>query len=138
MRDTGGARCGTPGLAVALLLSAVTLLATNTAQAHAALVKSAPGSRETLSRSPAAIVLKFNERVEPRFSTVTVEQADGSAVRLGPVRLSADDPTQIELAIPGPLAAGTYTVRYRVLSQDGHMVDYGYQFRISTPAAGDD
>lgn len=124
------------GLA-ALLLGAAAL-ASGAVQAHAALVKSAPGSRETLQRSPAVLTLKFNERVEPRFSTVSLQDADGRPRALGTLRLSDQDPTQIELAIPDELAPGTYTVRYRVLSQDGHVVEYGYQFRVTAPAGAND
>ncbi|MFA5938103.1 MAG: copper resistance protein CopC [Sinimarinibacterium sp.] len=122
---------------LAALVTACAMLAPATAQAHAALLKSMPGSRETLSRSPAAIVLRFNEAVEPRFSNVTLEAPDGRPVTLGTLRLSGDDPAQIEIAIPGSLSPGTYTVRYRVLSQDGHVVEYGYQFRVA-PATGVD
>lgn len=122
---------------LAVLLVAGALLVPAAAQAHAALLKSVPGSRDTLARAPTAIVLRFNEPVEPRFSTVTLEDVEGKTLTLGPLHLAADDPAQVELAIPEPLPAGTYTVRYRVLSQDGHVVEYGYQFRVAPPA-GDD
>lgn len=64
--------------------------------------------------------------------------SSGAAHAHAALRLSPDDPTQIELAIPEVLDAGTYTVRYRVLSQDGHVVEYGYQFRVMAPAGGND
>lgn len=116
----------------------VSLLLPGAALAHAAMVKSTPGSRDTLSHSPSLITLKFNEGVEPRFSSVTLETAKGAKVPLGALRLSVNDPTQIELAVPQPLGSGTYTVRYRVLSKDGHVVEYGYQFRVLAPAGNDD
>ena len=119
-------------------LLCVAALASGSAHAHAAMVKSAPGSRETLQHSPTVLVLKFNERVEPRFSSVSLEGGDGRPRSLGPLQLSADDPTQVELAIPDVLEPGTYTVRYRVLSQDGHVVEYGYQFRVTAPPGPDD
>ena len=31
---------------------------------------------------------------------------------------------------------GAYTVKYRVLSVDGHTVDYGYTFSVKTGGAG--
>lgn len=139
--DDGGDRRGrSRRLRVLLVAFAVGAgsLVSGVAQAHAALVKSVPGSREIVRRTPAALVLKFNERVEARFSTVSLERADGTPLDLGPLQLSADDPTQIEIAIPAALASGTYTVRYRVLSQDGHVVEYGYQFRVVAPAGDDD
>jgi len=117
---------------------AILLVASGAAWAHAALVKSAPGSRETLSKPPTRIVLKFSEAVEPKFSSVRLEDADGKAMPLGSLMLSPGDPTQIEIAVPQALPRGSYTVRYRVLSQDGHVVKYGYTFRVATPTRGND
>jgi len=117
---------------------AILLAMSAAAWAHAALVKSAPGSRETLSKPPARIVLKFSEAVEPKFSSVRLEDADGKALPLGLLMLSPGDPTQIEIAVPQALPQGSYTVRYRVLSQDGHIVKNSYPFRVATPAGGND
>lgn len=121
----------TAGLAILLVVSAA-------AWAHAALVKSAPGSRETLNQPPTRILLKFSEAVEPKFSSVRLEGADGKVLPLGALTLSPGDPTQIEIAVPQALPQGSYTVRYRVLSQDGHVVKYGYTFRVATPTRGND
>lgn len=121
----------TAGLAILLAVSGA-------AWAHAALVKSAPGSRETLNKPPTRIVLKFSEAVEPKFSSVRLEGADGNALPLETLELSPGDPTQIEIAVPQVLLPGSYTVRYRVLSQDGHVVKYGYTFRVATPTRGND
>ena len=110
------------------LALAVLLAATGAARAHAALVKSVPGSRAVLSRSPGRVTLCFNEAVELKFSTVKVEGPKGAAVALGEPKLG-ESPQCLEAALPA-LAPGAYTVRYRVLSKDGHTVDYGYQFTV--------
>jgi copper resistance protein C len=96
--------------------------------AHAALVKSVPGSRAVVSHSPDRITLCFNEAVELKFSSVKVEAAAGPGIAVSELK-PGESAQCLEAGLPA-LAAGVYTVRYRVLSKDGHTVDYGYQFTI--------
>lgn len=95
---------------------------------HAGLVKSVPGSRATLSHSPDHIELCFSEPIELKFSSIKIHDQTGAAVPLGDLKL-ADGPKCFQVSAP-PLSAGTYAVNYRVLSLDGHVVEYGYQFTI--------
>jgi methionine-rich copper-binding protein CopC len=50
-------------------------------------------------------------------------------VDLGDLEVGPDDPTKLSVGIPA-LSPGTYTVRYRVLSADGHVVESQLFFRI--------
>ncbi len=117
-----------------LFALAVLLVAPGDVFAHAALVKSVPGSRAVVSRSPERVTLCFNEAVELKFSSIKVEGAKGAAVAVGELK-PGESPQCLEAGMPG-LSAGVYTVRYRVLSKDGHTVDYGYQFTIQGDRAG--
>lgn len=47
--------------------------------------------------------------------------------------ISADDPKSIVLPLP-ELAPGKYTVKFRVLSVDGHVVDSSYDFTVKSKA----
>ena len=115
-------------------LAAALLLAFGTAAwAHAALTKSIPGNREVLARSPASIHLKFNEKVEAKFSKVSLEDAQGAPIALGTPTVAPDDAYALQASVSGPLAPGRYTVRYRVLSQDGHVIERSFVFTIGTP-----
>jgi copper resistance protein C len=111
-----------------LLALAALLVLPEVVFAHAALVKSVPGSRAVVSHSPDRVTLCFNEAVELKFSSVKVEGAKGAAVAVGELK-PGESPQCLEAGLPA-LASGAYTVRYRVLSKDGHTVDYGYQFTI--------
>jgi copper resistance protein C len=51
------------------------------------------------------------------------------------VQLDKDDPKLLVLPLP-VLVPGAYTVKYRVLSVDGHTVDYGYTFSVESGGAG--
>ncbi len=112
-----------------LLTVLALLLAPATVRAHAYLVKSSPAQRAVLFHAPAKIQLWFNERLEPRYSSLTLSDAKGQAVEVGQVAVSADDPKQLTAAIK-PLAAGRYVIKYRVLSVDGHVVEDQFPFTV--------
>lgn len=105
------------------------------AWAHAKLMKSEPARRAVLTKAPAIVRLWFNEKLEPAFSSVSVEGADGKIVGQARSRVARDDPKRLELDLP-PLAGGEYSVRFEVLSVDGHPVKSGFSFTVrAAPAA---
>jgi methionine-rich copper-binding protein CopC len=117
-------------IAVQLLVAWFAVLASPLlAHAHAILVRSSPSSRATLGQSPERIDLWFNERLEAAYSTVSVWDAGGVQVDGRNVTVDATDPRQLVVSLP-PLRPATYTVRYRVLSVDGHVVEGRFNFTI--------
>jgi len=113
-----------------MAIALVALAVPSAAGAHAALVRSVPGNRAVVTQAPPSLDLCFNEAVEVKFSTVTLEDAKGTAVPLGKPA-AGDSPKCIRVPIPA-IGSGSFTVHYRVLSQDGHVVEYGYQFSVKT------
>ena len=99
------------------------------ASAHAYLVKSVPPGRATLFASPAKIQLWFNERLEPRYSSASVLDPDGKRVDLDNAQVSSDDPKQLAIGVK-QLQSGRYTVKFRVLSVDGHVVEQSFPFTV--------
>jgi hypothetical protein len=93
--------------------------------AHAYLVKSVPPGRATLFTSPAKIQLWFNERLEPRYSTASVLDPNGKRVDLQNAQVSPEDPKQRAIGVT-QLPSGKYTVKFRVLSVDGHVVEQSF------------
>ena len=73
--------------------------------------------------------LWFNERLEPAYSRVSVWNRDGERVDAGDVQVAPAEPRRLSVGVP-PLAAGTYTVKYRVLSVDGHVVEAEFVFTV--------
>jgi methionine-rich copper-binding protein CopC len=112
-------------VAVALLL----LLSAAPAWPHASLVRSSPGRRATLTTAPDRVQLWFNEAVEPRFSSASVWNAAGQPMDLGDARVEPEDPKQLTVGLK-PLGRGTYRVRFRVLSVDGHVVESEFPFTL--------
>ena len=85
-----------------------------------------------LSRAPTRVVLKFNERLEPAFSSLSVWSADGLQVDEQDVRVGPEDSRRLSVGLPR-LEARVYTVRFRVLSVDGHVVESSFPFTIRGP-----
>jgi methionine-rich copper-binding protein CopC len=100
------------------------------ASGHAVLVRSSPAARATLTQAPGRIELWFNERLEPAYSTASVWDAAGMQVDRRDATVGPDDPKRLSIAI-APLPVGQYTVRYRVLSVDGHLVNASFVFTIA-------
>jgi len=99
------------------------------ALAHAVLVKSVPAQRAALAEPPPRVELWFNERLEPAYSKASVTNEAGTQVDLRDVTVSAQDPRRLSLSLPA-LAPGRYTVSFRVLSVDGHVVESKLSFTI--------
>jgi copper resistance protein C len=99
------------------------------AHAHAVLVRSVPAARAVVAQAPERVDLWFNERLEPAFSTVSVKDAAGAQVDRRDGRVSPDDGTRLSASLPR-LPAGSYSVHYRALSVDGHLVDASFPFSV--------
>ena len=100
-----------------------------TVLAHAVLVKSVPAQRSTLAESPPRVELWFNERLEPAYSHASVIDAGGAQVDLRDTLVSKEDARRLSLSLP-PLQPGRYSVKFRVLSVDGHVVESTLTFTI--------
>jgi methionine-rich copper-binding protein CopC len=72
--------------------------------------------------------LWFNEQLEAALSRLSVVDTD-KPVDSGDVRVGPDDLKRLSVGIPA-LAPGTFTVRYRVLSVDGHVVESQFSFTV--------
>jgi copper resistance protein C len=112
-----------------LELSILLLVIPSTCWSHAYLVKSSPARRAVLPGAPARLVLWFNERLEAQFSQVTVWNTQGQQVDRSDVQVDPADAKQLSVGIQ-TLPAGTYTVKYRVLSVDGHVVESEFSFTV--------
>ena len=112
-----------------LTLCMLLLMVPTTGWTHAYLVKSSPARRAMLSSTPTRVVLWFNERLEPQFSQLAVWNAEGQRVDAGDLQVGPEDGKKLSVGIP-TLPAGTYTVKYRVLSVDGHIVEAEFPFTV--------
>ena len=102
------------------------------ALAHAVLVKSIPAQRSSLTESPPRVELWFNERLEPAYSRASVTDEAGTQIDLRDALVSKEDARRLSLSLP-PLRPGRYSVKFRVLSVDGHVVESSLTFTVKNP-----
>jgi hypothetical protein len=114
----------------ALLILALLLARAPTAEAHAFLEHADPPVGSTVAAAPPALTLVFTEPVEPTFSRVALARADGAAVATGEIVHPA--PATLRVALP-PLAPGTYTVTWAVVSVDTHATEGRFRFTVRGP-----
>jgi len=124
-------RSSRPASVAALLLSAwLVLLSASPASSHAIVLESSPVHDAVLERAPAQVTLRFNSKIEKRFTRITLTAGDRPAV---PIVLPGDDDasTPDRVVIPlSPLAPGVYVLRYRVLAVDGHITEGALRFTV--------
>jgi hypothetical protein len=119
-------------LSVMALLILLGMAATaGTALAHDTLASSDPVAGSTLTAIPHHITLTFNEDVDPAGASIKVvgpaeaRQDTGAAVVVGGVVV-------VELR-PHP-ANGSFSVQWRVVSDDGHPVSGQFSYTLAAPA----
>src|SRR6516165_12156697 len=96
------------------------VLGVGIALGHSGLQRAEPPVESTLRRPPTEVKLYFSERLVPAYSTVRVEDGQGARVDRDDSRVDRSNPRLMQVTLP-PLAHGTYTVIWRVLSVDSHI-----------------
>jgi methionine-rich copper-binding protein CopC len=115
------------------LLSGLALVAFGvTADAHAHLQKSSPADNSTITASPANLVLNFSEAA--RLTALSIQKGEEPKQDLKPLPTTAAQ--QVSIPLP-PLTPGTYSVSWRVVSDDGHIVGGALHFTLTADHATD-
>jgi len=115
-----------------LAVAAAALAAPASALAHASLVQAEPSLRQELQQAPAQIVLTYDQPVDAVREAIVVLNAKGVNVAGTP---QADKAARrLVASLPKSVPRGAYTVRWRALSSDGHVVSGVYTFGVGVPA----
>jgi methionine-rich copper-binding protein CopC len=115
------------------LLSGLTLVAFGVAaNAHAHLQKSSPADNSVITASPPNLVLNFSEAA--RLTALSIQKDEEPKQNLKP--LPSTSAQQISVALP-PLRPGKYSVNWRVVSDDGHMMAGALHFTLAPDRAAD-
>lgn len=102
------------------------------AAAHTMLIASDPAANTTLGAPPASVTLTFNEDLDASFAAVTVLGADQTNWVAAAPQIRQ---RQLHTTLMSSVPAGRYTVRYRVVSGDGHQVTGSFVFNLSARSA---
>jgi methionine-rich copper-binding protein CopC len=100
------------------------------ASAHAFLSTASPAVGSTVSQAPSQVVIDFTEGVEPRFSTITVQNAQGTRIETGKPHLVGGD-THLAVDLK-PLPPGTYTVAWHATATDTHKTQGTFQLTVGS------
>jgi copper transport protein len=108
------------------------LLWPGAAWGHATLVETQPGFRERLASPPRQVLLRFDQAVKALPGAIAVVDANGKPIA-GALRPSSDPRRVVAAVRPGH--RGAYTVRWHVISADGHVVSgvFTYGVRVAAP-----
>lgn len=98
------------------------------AVAHGLLVQTAPVADSHVATPPTEISLRFNEKIELRFSGIELLGPDGEKIVTGDIAVHDND---MVAPVSGSLAPGVYQVDWHVLSADGHKVEGSFKFEVS-------
>jgi methionine-rich copper-binding protein CopC len=115
-----------------LLIALIALLAVPASvAAHAGFVSSSPSGDTVLETAPKEIVLRFNQAVEP--DSLRLFDGVAKAVPIG--KVTQPQPNEVRAPIDADLARGSYTIVWRVISDDVDPVDGFVVFHVGVKRA---
>jgi len=98
------------------------------AWAHAELIASRPAANSAVKGPAIAIMLRYNSRVDPVRSTLTLVTPNGTIRKVAIKGKSA--PNVLSATVPGLALKGTYVLRWQALAGDGHITRGEVPFRV--------
>ncbi len=96
------------------------------AHAHAFLDHASPLVGSTVASAPREVSLTFTQNLESAFSSVAVTDSNGGRVDQGKAQISGNTMRVGLKSLP----AGTYRVRWQVLSVDTHKTEGSFTFTV--------
>ncbi len=100
---------------------------------HAALLRSKPAADAKLSAAPKDIRLVFSEEIVPSLSQIVLTDPTGDSTKLKVTNDPHDVHTLVGAIAPALVSGGRYSVFWRVVSADGHLVDGTFSFSVAGP-----
>jgi methionine-rich copper-binding protein CopC len=116
-----------------LLLAVGLMLSINpAATAHAELVKSFPVANAKLTKSPKFVQLEFAEAIvtlkSKNANSIVVLDSKAQKIKTSKIVIKKG---VARVNVVGTLKPGKYTVKYRIVSADGHVLDANFKFTLS-------
>jgi len=109
-------------LAALLAVLVVPAVAPASAWAHATLLRTSPAAGTRVATAPGQLMLTFDQQVRPIAGGTSVTDASGDSVTAGPARSSSNDVNTMVIPLRPRLPDGDYTVRWQIVSTDGHLI----------------
>ena len=97
---------------------------------HLTLSRSTPAANSSVA-PPTEIRLVFSQQPQRGSTSVTLTGAGGSTVEGGAATVDPENDRSFSSAISTPLAAGNYTVAWRTMASDGHVIRGDFRFVVT-------
>ena len=120
-------------VALAVVVLTTIVLGAWRAPFHLHLVKSTPAANATIAAAPDSLRLWFSQAPELKLTTVKLTGPGATPVAL--TSLAKGDSGLVLAAVKGRMAPGPYTVAWRTMSKDGHVVRGTFAFRVGAATA---
>lgn len=117
----------------ALLCGYLLFAGTGQANAHDVLISAQPAAGSTIQTGPSEVRLVFDDPVESGFTDIEVAGPGNTYWASGPPTIAGDS-VSAPLDPLGP--RGAYTIRYQIVSDDGHPVTGQIGFTLAVAGAG--
>ena len=99
------------------------------AHAHAFLAHAEPAVGGEVKQTPHAVRILFTEPIQPALSTIKVFDGMERQIDKKDTRSDGGNKALLQVSLPA-LGPGTYRVKWRVVSADGHSTTGRFTFRI--------
>lgn len=120
--------CRRSALGAILAVACAFAMAPKPAWAHAELIASRPAANSAVKGPAIAIMLRYNSRVDPTRSTVTLLTPKGKIRKIAIQDKSA--PNVLSATVAGLVLKGAYVLRWQALAGDGHITRGEVPFRV--------
>lgn len=110
------------------LLAAVAATAPNEAP-HFGLKSSTPEADASV-KSPSQIRLTFTQEPQEGSTSIRLVEAEQAGVHVMDVARDSEDPTTFYIELHGVLPPGAYTVAWRGIGADGHVIRDDFRFTV--------
>lgn len=115
----------------AALVALCAIAVASPAFAHAHLRSANPAADSTVAASPTAVAITYSEAVEPKFSTIEVQDAAGKRVDKNNPYTAPGDAKILSVDVPS-LPPGTYKVIWHATAVDTHKTDGTFTFTVQS------
>jgi len=97
--------------------------------AHAIVVRTSPAQGGVGPEDIGKVEVWYDAGIRDAFAALAVVSASGKRVDKRDAAIDRADPSHVSVSVDR-LDAGKYTVRYRALSADGHLVSGAWEFEV--------
>ena len=97
--------------------------------AHAIIVRTSPPQGGVAPANIGKVDVWYDAGIRDSLAALAVVSAAGERIDKRDAAIDSADPAHVSVSI-NPMAPGKYTVRYRALSADGHMVSGAWEFDV--------